>query len=177
MEQNGNNQNSVSPVGGAIDDDIHIVDDSGTIIIEGLVTGNLSLIDTNPNPNPNASINLEMMYQLLQTSIKKIDSLQNHISRLDDHIIKMDVEIQNLNVKYSSSEQEKVEMIKLKPFELPAEVETDLDKLESNLKNVEGFAEKLVSVLFRPYAANLVLKIDLSVYVNAYGFYQFFLEI
>lgn len=128
----------MAPVG--VDDEVLVlaVDDSANTILEGTFTESAS------ETNPKANINPEMLYQLLQTSIKKIDSLQNYISRLDDHIIKLDAEIHNLHVK-SSIKLKTIEMTKLKPFGLPAESEADLEKLESNLKNDDEFTEKLVS--------------------------------
>lgn len=90
-------------------------------------------------------ISLHTLFNLVKTSVEKIDHLQKHINEMDDHIIKLDVIIKNQQCR-SVNPNKKIEMTKLKSFDLPVESLADLEKLNSTLKTNDEFTDKLVSV-------------------------------
>lgn len=92
-------------------------------------------------------ITLETLYNLVKTSIEKVEHLQKHVREMDNDIIKLNVIIQNQGCG-QLNRNKRIETTRLKPFDLPVESQADLDKFESNLKTNAEFADKLVSVFF-----------------------------
>lgn len=116
---------------------------------ENLESNERTEIDANTVTITNTE--LKMLYEIVQTSVKKIQSLENYIAKLDDHIIRLDVQIRNMSTigSYSSSKSKPktVELATLKTFGLPVETEAELRKLEAKLKNDDEWKKELVSCL------------------------------
>lgn len=110
-----------------------------------------SIQNERTDSNQNEFIDLNMVYTLLQASIEKIESLKKHVSTLDDHIIKLDVRMKNSHGSGSSlsagpsTKPRIIDLTQLKVFILPVETESELDKLEANLKKADEWRDKLVS--------------------------------
>lgn len=151
---NKKDQTSVSP------DFVHILNESEEVLSERRLTEEMPRVTSSPNGNQNEDIQLCMLYELLQTSIKKIEFLQNHILKLDEHIIKLDVKIKNMTCSESSNKPKTVELTKLKSFGLPVDDFAALERLENNLKNDDEFTNKLVSFFLHSFCMRAIFVLQ-----------------
>lgn len=87
--------------------------------------------------------------QLLRLMLHKMDAFENFMIRMD---IKLDNVCQNFNTRrnerFSDGNQStEIDISELKKLGIPAESESDMKKLEENLK-IEDFRKKLVRELY-----------------------------